>query len=619
MKALDQAFIKAYLQQAGGLKTDLDTPGAGRPPESEEERPPGGLSAQGSSDAQVGGLRGASLPAKKPPRLSEPSSGLSDQTHRRQKKSQTPNEQSTDAPEAEKHPKNWGPRGKTSGKRGASRTVRVSLEETLSSETRQTVVGLPNRRALEQLASGASGAAPPRPTIVPRPHFLSMGRKKLPHQEAACPPPSRSGSEGGGDSPSVLIEADSSQGPECILDFTGGSTEKAATPPTEQEKPPKQKLPKNPRKVTVRDLAIPQEVCLFEPPSPTIPLQAEAGDRPKVRGRPELARPSEPPRLSLVVFDPAQEGRSVGPAADKASSAGPIVGKASRGEPKGTWPSEQALKSSDPTPQRPLRLHSPPEPSASSGTKETMSRSASPKVPAADRDPGLVSAEPSKAFSPHWRVARLHWPSVCFALEAKALGALDRVADAILSASRDGKKICGFVSLRRGEGTTTLLLCAARRLADGRRRLLLADANLQHPDLADRLNLAAQATWDQAVEAKRRLEEVLIESPAEGVTILPLAASNPPELERGGSCWGWTAPGLTELRPFYDLILVDLGALEDLEQEQVLGAESSFRPVEGLVVVRNGRVQSDRAETAGLRRMLQAAGMSVIGVVDNCV
>lgn len=611
MKALDQAFIKAYLQQADGLKAKPDTP----PPGSEGERPPEGLSLQGSSDSPVGGSRGPLPPAKKTSRPSEPSSGLSEQTHRPQKMTQ---EASDPIPEAKEPPKTRGHRGNALAKRGDSRTVRVSLEETLSSETRQTVVGLPNRRALQQLASGASQTTPSRPAIIPRPHFLSIGRGKFSQQEAACQPPIRSGSELSEESQSALIEADSSQGPECILDFTGGSAEKSTPPATGQEKTQKQKLPKNPRKVTVRDLEIPREVCFFEPPSPTIPLQ-EDGDRPKVRGRPELARPSDPPRLNLVVFEPAKEGRSVGPAADKTSSAGPVGGKANRGEPKGAWPSDQALKSCDLTPQRPLRLHSPPEAYVSGGAKETISPSGSPKPTGADRSVRQAAAEPSKAFSPHWRVAHLHWPSVCLALEAKALGALDRVADAILSASRDGKKICGFASFRRGEGATTLLLCAARRLVDGGRRLLLADANLQHPDLANRLNMAPQAAWDQAAEGKRSLEEVLIESPADGVTLLPLTDSSPPVLERLGNCWGWATPGLTELRPFYDLILVDLGALEDLDKEQVSRAKNSACPVEGLVVVRNGRVQTDRVEIADLRRWLQAAGMPVIGVVDNCM
>jgi len=204
-------------------------------------------------------------------------------------------------------------------------------------------------------------------------------------------------------------------------------------------------------------------------------------------------------------------------------------------------------------------------------------------------------------------------------LEAKAAAALDRVAGAILSAAGEGKKVFGFVSLRAGEGATTLLLCAARRLAERGYRLLLADANLQHPDLAEQLNLAPQVTWEQAAEGLLTLQEVLIESPTDGITILPRNSSSRSKADRLAGYPAEIGRGLNQLRPLYDVILVDMGVLDHVAEALALEEVKEVGLVEGLVMVRNVRGQTVRTELANLRQRFQTAGIPVIGIVDNCV
>ncbi len=643
MTALDQVFIKAYIQHAGMSKDCPERPEEPDTLGQQLESQPEGLPAQTSS-AQ--GDQGAGGEAAGPKTSGEP-------------------RPSRNRPSGKGSPKavssGTASGGTASGKKKASQPRRLPLVEALEEEDRQVPVGLPNRRTLEKLGSSNTQAGPPPPTPIPRPHFLSISRRTIPFRSAQPQTPTTE--ELGSEAEAPLPEPEKDSAPECVLDFTSSlvaesssqpATKESSTPPAGKEGEKKQKLPKNPRKVTLTDLDIPREVCFFEPPSPTIPLDS-GQERVRVRGRPEMVRPSEPPRLSLFapeVVSKAPSGKiSSGRTTQGAGCSGSTL--SARAE------SEKGLDEFPP--QGLLRLCRPPEAVASPAPQEASSPAVSPassqssalagaqavspvSAPASSPAGSLggsptvspvsapahqeprgggttskpVPEEAAKAFFPHWRAPQLVWPKVCLALETKAEGALDRVAEAILSATREGKKVFGFLSPRTGEGATTLLLCTARRLAARGCRVLLADGNLVHPDLADRLSLVAEVGWEEAAGNSRRLEEIIIESMTDSVAVLPRKGSREAVSDRSELVLSAVWPGLEQLRNFYDMILVDLGALEHLGGEQVLSGKQCSWPVEGMVLVRNVRVQ-DATDISTLRQRLQAGGMPVVGVVDNCV
>jgi len=88
-------------------------------------------------------------------------------------------------------------------------------------------------------------------------------------------------------------------------------------------------------------------------------------------------------------------------------------------------------------------------------------------VPVEVTPAAAVAAVPGlPEFKPAQQVDHFTWPIVCRRLMARADEEFDRLADAILAMNAQGKKVLAFGSRRRGEGTTTLLLCIARRLAE---------------------------------------------------------------------------------------------------------------------------------------------------------
>ena len=155
------------------------------------------------------------------------------------------------------------------------------------------------------------------------------------------------------------------------------------------------------------------------------------------------------------------------------------------------------------------------------------------------------------------------WPRVCRRLIARAAEELDRLADALLAANNQGQKVLAIAGCRRGEGATTLLLCAARRLAERGVKPVLVDADLGRPRLAKRLGVQPQIGWDETTEEEgRSLDQAIVEATANNVALLP-AREPPAECGRPAGDPSRLAACLEILQNHYDMVLVDLGPLED--------------------------------------------------------
>jgi len=678
MTALDQAFIKAYLQQAGAAHHCGRKPSEGLEMSSPAQK--AGLSGEeeGAPCGQTFGQRVQPDHDSQTERLSSgqesPSAWVPPGDKTQQSGRISPSKPDSPAPSLRENREvlSMGTEQRAETLRPGRRRKKclprpgaLSLGEVLDQKDRQSSVGLPNRRTVEKLAIAARPAAGPGHAVLRGPHFLSKrARKSAPQRNQILPFCQQSEEPTSDNAPDSAPEVAHGEHPECILEFPGSFPQKAQATSGADAKASQPKLPKNPRKITLRDLEIPREVCFFEPPSPTIPLKAEPQNT-KIRGMPELPRPLERPRLSLYRLEsqPEESSRRGDPAWQSVGRPGGIKSTGSPGgvnvlslTPAHKYPQEKQEKTDAADPL--LRLRTGPEadqtseiapdhggkalgkPRAHRQLADGVSDSAGSVASAGFATPagaaasggfpsGAGSAAPrsvpaTTSFSAHWHVPSFHWPKVCLALEAKAARALDRVAEAILGATREGKKAIGFVSVRRGEGATTLLLCAARRLAERGGRVLVAEANLRHPDLTDQLNVAPQVGWEQLGQRCRTVQEVLIESQADGVTLLPWCG----EARRGDEGWGRVGAALAEalrdLRQVYDIVLLDLGALEELEEPsagaQKDGAvENLLGCIEGLVVVRNVRPGVSQVDIGALRQRLHAAGITVVGIVDNCV
>jgi Mrp family chromosome partitioning ATPase len=223
-----------------------------------------------------------------------------------------------------------------------------------------------------------------------------------------------------------------------------------------------------------------------------------------------------------------------------------------------------------------------------------------------------------REFKPAWQVERFTWPRVCRRLMGKADNEFDRLSDALMAASSRGQRVLAMAGCHRGEGATTLLLCAARRLADRGVRLVLVDADLARPRLAKRLGVQPQVGWNEISEAEGApLSDAVVEAASNG---LALATVHDPASPAGHTTGDWSqlGPSLKTLKDHYEMVLVDLGPLESIESiGEALGRVVDEK-IDAVLLVHNGRITS--AERLGnVERELTAAGVTLAGMIENFV
>ncbi len=233
----------------------------------------------------------------------------------------------------------------------------------------------------------------------------------------------------------------------------------------------------------------------------------------------------------------------------------------------------------------------------------------------------VVSADqgpPTRQLQPAWRVDHFTWPRVCRRLIARAADELDRLADALLAANTQGQKVLAIAGYRHGEGATTLLLCAARRLAERGLKLLLIDADAARPRLAKRLGVQPQTGWDEtALEEDGSLAHAIVEATGNNLAILPLRE---PSAESRRSAGGLSQLGqcIEMLRSQYDMLLVDLGPLENAGLASASPGWAAPGTIDGIVLVRDHRVTSEE-ELMAVQGKLAVAGVAAVGIVENFV
>lgn len=237
-----------------------------------------------------------------------------------------------------------------------------------------------------------------------------------------------------------------------------------------------------------------------------------------------------------------------------------------------------------------------------------------------------VAAPPASAtkpavehdFQPAWQVDRFTWPRVCRRLMGKASTEFDRLADALMSANIRGQRVLAVAACHRGEGATTLLLCVARRLAERGVRLVLVDADLSRPRIAKRLGVQPQIGWNETCEAEGTpLSHAVVEATSNGLAI---ATVNDPLSPTGHTTgdWGLLASCLDTLKENYEMVLVDLGPLENIESPgDALGRVVNGK-IDGLLLVHNGRVTSTE-RLGDVQQALTTSGIPLAGMIENFV
>ena len=222
----------------------------------------------------------------------------------------------------------------------------------------------------------------------------------------------------------------------------------------------------------------------------------------------------------------------------------------------------------------------------------------------------------AQLFQPAWQVDHFTWPRVCRRLMARAAEELDRLADALSAANVQGQRVLGMAGYRRGEGATTLLLCAARRLAERGIKLALIDADLTRPRLAKRLGVQPQFGWDEvAANEEASLARAIVEAAANNLALLPLREPS----EEAGRCDrdpSRLARCVEILRSRYDMVLVNMGPLEESGRIGGIADWTAAGTIDAVVLAHDQRITTED-ELFKVEGQLAVAGIAAVGIVEN--
>ncbi|HEY4761310.1 MAG TPA: hypothetical protein VIH42_12075 [Thermoguttaceae bacterium] len=234
-------------------------------------------------------------------------------------------------------------------------------------------------------------------------------------------------------------------------------------------------------------------------------------------------------------------------------------------------------------------------------------------LPATD----LFSYSNIRVFRPMLQVDHFAWPKVCLRLETTAPVELNRLTEALLALRQKGMRVVAMGGPQRGEGATTLLLCAARQLVSRSMKTVIVDADLGEPQLAKRLGLLPQLGWEDVAAGRQPVEEVLVESTADNLVVLPVCtpfsvSDLSVESQRR------MIESLDTLRKNFDLALMDLGPLENPQSLNDLAAGGLNCSIDAVMLVYNiGKTQTASLEAA--QQSLASTGVAVAGVIENFV
>lgn len=245
-------------------------------------------------------------------------------------------------------------------------------------------------------------------------------------------------------------------------------------------------------------------------------------------------------------------------------------------------------------------------------------------------EPAAALAEPAVApavrsvpttceqpFRPMLQVEDFLWPSICRRLDQTADAELDRLADALCTCANEGYKILAMAACGHGDGATTLLLCAGQRLARRGLRVVMVDTRRGHPELTRRLGIEPEHGWNDVSAGRMSLGEVVIESLANGLALLPecensAPADSQPEISVPPS------ESLDVLASHYDLVLLDTGLPDNGEPLGDWPGPGIAPRLDAVVLVHNvGTTTRDRLEA--IQHRLAAAGIVLAGVIQNYV
>ncbi len=227
----------------------------------------------------------------------------------------------------------------------------------------------------------------------------------------------------------------------------------------------------------------------------------------------------------------------------------------------------------------------------------------------------IASQVATESQRPALEVDAVRWPAICELLLKEHAEQFDQLADEARPECLDGRKVIGITGIDRGEGRTTLALCLARRLTSQNMQVAIVDADFASPSLAERLGLSVEQGWEAVLDGRESIWELMIESKADRLAVLPLAG--PVAIDTVVGLQYRVAAAFQELSEHYDAIVVDAGpiAVESSNLNWLLQPNCG---VSGLVVAHDVR-RNEGTRLAAVCLQLAEANVTQLGIAEMFV
>ncbi|MFZ5829767.1 MAG: hypothetical protein ACOY3P_06755 [Planctomycetota bacterium] len=237
---------------------------------------------------------------------------------------------------------------------------------------------------------------------------------------------------------------------------------------------------------------------------------------------------------------------------------------------------------------------------------------AAPQEVCADDPPATIPL-----LLPKTRIDTLRWPEICDRLLHSTSREIDAVCDGLLLAMSRGQRVFGFAGIRRGDGATTVLLCAARRLTSRGIRVAIADGDWAQPAIGQRLGVARRHGWEAVIAGSFTVSEAAVSTSASGLVLLPSFGSPPAQTpnQRAQAI----VESLRTVVSNANVVLVDLGVATTRTDGAVASELQPFTAaIDAVVLVQDLRHTTELA-TIETERAMQGCGFETLGVVQNFV
>jgi Mrp family chromosome partitioning ATPase len=221
-----------------------------------------------------------------------------------------------------------------------------------------------------------------------------------------------------------------------------------------------------------------------------------------------------------------------------------------------------------------------------------------------------------ESFRPAHEMERIAWPAVCEKLVSRARSKWAPFVDGIVERIGQGEKCIAIASAHRSEGRTSVCLATARELAATGLRPVVVDVDFENPGLARACALSIEIGWDVLAKSDLSLGEVLVESIADGVTLMPWRGPAVSLADLAGNLRIATAFGL--LKEHYDVVLLDTMPLGDPRTIADFARFGKAIHLDAAYVVQDIRwTLEDQLVTCCTS--LGVAGIRVEGIIENYV